>query len=85
MQVFFLLRSLGVSPASDWSRDKHMSYISSGFAAAGSYFCFVLALPLRIKVNQSNWINIFDSNDCLPKQDAKQPLPLLKGSFLQHR
>lgn len=85
VQVFFLLRSLGVSPASDWSRDKHMSYISSGFAAAGSYFFFVLALPLRIKVNQSNWINIFDSNDCLPKQDTKQPLPLLKGSFLQHR
>ena len=36
VQVFFLLRSLWVRPASDWSRDKHLSYISSGFAEAGS-------------------------------------------------
>lgn len=55
VQVFFLLRSLGVSPASDWSRDKHelhFLWVCSGWVI---FFLFWLS-PSALK-----WIRVIGS------------------------
>lgn len=80
----FLLCSVWVSSASDWSWDKHMSYISSGSAEAGFNFLVLTPPPPSIKVNLCNWINIFDLERSSSKSRSQTTRLLLKETSIEH-